>query len=132
MRKPKLSLLVYVGSADYNVYALNANTGAKVWNYATDGIIISSPTIANGIVYIGSRDHNVYALDAATGKEVWSYTTGNLVDSSPTIANGIVYIGSRDHNVYALDGRQPEKKCGATRPKKMWYHRLRSPTEWST
>ena len=29
--------IVYVGSYDHNVYALNAATGAKVWSYDTGG-----------------------------------------------------------------------------------------------
>jgi len=34
---------------DHNVYALNANTGAKVWSYTTRGFVESSPTVAYGI-----------------------------------------------------------------------------------
>jgi len=41
--------IVYVGSCDHNVYALNANTGTKVWNYTTGDIVLSSPTVSNGI-----------------------------------------------------------------------------------
>ena len=59
--------MVYVGSDDHYVYALNAATGAYIWSYKTGGSIDSSPAVANGIVYIGSEDHKVYALNAATG-----------------------------------------------------------------
>ena len=31
--------VVYVGSDDNNVYALNASTGAKLWSYATGGSV---------------------------------------------------------------------------------------------
>jgi len=41
--------IVYIGSWDHNVYALNAKTGAKVWNYTTRGFVESSPTVAYGI-----------------------------------------------------------------------------------
>ena len=81
--------ILYVGSNDHNVYALNANTGTKVWNYTTRDKVNSSPAIASGIVYVGSVDYNIYALNAATGTKVWSYNTGDGVNSSPTIANGI-------------------------------------------
>ena len=54
--------VVYVGSADGNVYALNANTGAKLWGTATSGGVNSSPTVVNGTVYVGSGDE-VYAAD---------------------------------------------------------------------
>ena len=95
--------VVYVGSDDFNVYALNAHTGAKLWSYATGDTVDSSPAVANGVVYVGSQDSNVYALNAHTGAKLWSYTTGAPVISSPTVANGVVYVGSGDFNVYALD-----------------------------
>ena len=45
----------------------NANTGAQLWKFATNGLVDVSPAIAHGQVYIGSEDHNLYALDAEAG-----------------------------------------------------------------
>ena len=42
--------VVYIGSWDRNVYALNASTGALLWSYATGGYVESSPAVANGVV----------------------------------------------------------------------------------
>jgi outer membrane protein assembly factor BamB len=102
--------IVYVGSLDNNVYALNSTTGASIWNYTTGDVagsfisgIFSSATVADGVVYIGSNDNNVYALNSTTGALIWNYTTGSQVQSNPKVANGVVYIGSNDDNVYALN-----------------------------
>ena len=95
--------VVYVGSYDYNVYALNATTGVKLWSYSTGSYVESSPAVANGVVYVGSDDNNVHALNAATGAQLWSYPTGGYVVSSPAVANGVVYVGSDDNNVHALN-----------------------------
>ena len=104
--------VVYIGSSNYkgiegppfpnigNVYALNATSGAKLWNYTTGVLLYSSPAVVNGVVYIGSFDGNVYALNATSGNQIWNYTTGG-VWSSPVVVNGVVYIGSNG-NVYAL------------------------------
>jgi outer membrane protein assembly factor BamB len=55
--------VVYVGSNDYSVYALNAKTGAKLWSYRTGSYVgFSSPAVANGMVYVGSLDGKVYAF----------------------------------------------------------------------
>jgi outer membrane protein assembly factor BamB len=59
--------VVYIGSGDGNVYALNASTGAKLWSYTTGNIVSSSPAVAHGVVYVGSHDGHVYALNASTG-----------------------------------------------------------------
>jgi outer membrane protein assembly factor BamB len=54
--------VVYIGSEDDSVYALNAATGAKLWSYKTGNQVFSSPTVVNGVVYVGSGDGNMYAF----------------------------------------------------------------------
>src|SRR5579871_5850466 len=56
--------IVYIGSYDQKLYALDANTGNILWVHNTKSSIGSSPAIAQGIVYIGSNDHKLYALNA--------------------------------------------------------------------
>ncbi len=54
--------VVYVGSGDNNIYALDASTGAKLWQFTTGSTVESSPAVANGVVYVGSDDGNIYAF----------------------------------------------------------------------
>jgi hypothetical protein len=57
--------VVYIGSIDGNLYALNATNGEIFWNYTISDrlhLLGSSPVVANGVVYIGSGAHNVYAF----------------------------------------------------------------------
>jgi outer membrane protein assembly factor BamB len=99
--------VVYVGSEDGNVYAINAATGAAVWAapFPTGGAVFSSPAVVNGVVYVGSEDGNVYAINAATGAPYWAapFPTGGPVESAPAVVNGVVYVGSNDGNVYAIN-----------------------------
>jgi outer membrane protein assembly factor BamB len=46
------------------VYCLDAGTGSLLWKFQTNGPIVSTPAVQDGIVYIGSMDHQVYALRA--------------------------------------------------------------------
>jgi outer membrane protein assembly factor BamB len=95
--------VVYVGSNDGNLYALDAQTGGLIWNSVAGLGIQSSPAVTDGVVYAGSWDSNVYAFDMSSGALLWNYTTGDAVISSPAVADGIVYVGSFDGNLYALD-----------------------------
>ncbi|MGB7900916.1 MAG: PQQ-binding-like beta-propeller repeat protein [Halobacteriota archaeon] len=83
--------VVYVGSFDGNVYALNATTGEKLWNYTTGGAV-GDPAVVNGVVYVASDD-NIYAINATTGTQLWNYTTLGAA-SDPAVVNGIVYVSA--------------------------------------
>jgi len=109
--------LVYFGSGDGNVYAVDAAIGALKWKFTTGDVVHASPAVAGGLVLVGSWDTNFYALDAATGAERWRFKTGDDenthnqtgIQSSAAVADGIVYFGCRDSKLYALDlktGRQ--------------------------
>ena len=92
--------IVYVGSDNGKVYALDAATGHSRWTYATGSNVESGPAVAGGTVYVSSDDGNVYALDAATGHPRWTYPDAGG-PSPPVVAGGTVYAGSDGH-VYAL------------------------------
>jgi outer membrane protein assembly factor BamB len=92
---------VYVGNGN-TIDAINATTGALLWNYTTGGEVNSSPVVTNGAVYVGSDDGSIYAFNAKSGTLLWTYATQNAVYSSPAIANGVLYVGSNDGSIYAI------------------------------
>ena len=118
--------LVYVGSTDGSLYALDRLTGALRWKFGTRSRVSSSPAVSNGLVYFCSYDGNFYAVDAANGKLRWKFQTlgerrfeathlhgsqpasetmpdpFDVYLSSPTVSRGLVFFGSGDGNVYAL------------------------------
>jgi outer membrane protein assembly factor BamB/serine/threonine protein kinase len=95
--------LVYIGSNDSNLYALDAGTGDERWHYKAGGQITSTPAVVNGVVYVGCDDHQLHAVDATTGQARWQFDTGAAVHSSPTVVNGVVYIGCRSNSLVAVD-----------------------------
>ena len=108
--------IVYFGSADGYLYALEVNTGQEQWKFKTDNFVYSSPAVSNGVVYFGSCDRYFYALDINTGQEKWKFKTGGGVYSSPVVSDGVVYFGSWDGYLYALDINtgQEQWKFGTT------------------
>lgn len=126
--------VVYFGSDDKNLYALDASTGAEKWKFSTGGLVRSSPAVVTDTVYFGSYDGIFYALDATTGKPKWKFETPgerqfeakglhgyfpraqtvpdfwDFFLSSPAVDEARVYFGSGDGNLYALDARTGQLK----------------------
>src|SRR5215475_11969919 len=67
--------VIYFGSSDHSVYAVNAKTGEQVWKTRTGGRVVSSPAVVDGRVYIESFDSNLYSIDAKTGDVKWKFKT---------------------------------------------------------
>jgi outer membrane protein assembly factor BamB len=97
--------IVYVGSWDGNMYALNAGTGAKVWSYPTGSLVCSAPAVINGVVYFGDYSANLYALNASTGAKIWSYPTNSCgIFAGPIVVSGVLYQNTGcSGNFYAFD-----------------------------
>ncbi len=97
--------VVYIGSYDGDIYALDAGNGAKKWSEVTDGPIVGSPAIFDSTLIVASGD-KVYAFDIADGyKQLWDepFDAGDEIWSNPVIAGNNVYFGSLDHKLYAVD-----------------------------
>ncbi|RMF86571.1 MAG: hypothetical protein D6741_21730, partial [Planctomycetota bacterium] len=58
---------------DCTVHALDADTGARLWQTTLGGRIDSPPTYYAGTLLVGSHDGYVYCLDAETGHLRWRF-----------------------------------------------------------
>jgi outer membrane protein assembly factor BamB len=95
--------VVYVGSYDHNLYALDAADGSFHWKFATEGGLASTPWIQDECVLIGSEDGRVYALSPRLGERIWVLETGGPVRSSPRVGYGHGFVGSDDGCLYAFN-----------------------------
>jgi eukaryotic-like serine/threonine-protein kinase len=124
--------VIFFGSDDGNVYAVDAAAGRQNWKFSTGGPVPSSPAVAEGRAYFASYDGGLYAVDSRTGRLKWKFKTGgerrfeakglhgmqpknqtfpdpyDVYLSSPVVAQGTVYFGSGDGNLYALDAATGE------------------------
>ncbi|HYY56876.1 MAG TPA: PQQ-binding-like beta-propeller repeat protein, partial [Pyrinomonadaceae bacterium] len=107
--------VLYVGSSDGHIYAIDANTGGERWRFDAGSAVTSTPAVVNGSVYSGTYDGRLLALDAASGKALWSlktgpdaplawgYESGDFFSSSPTVYGEKVLYGGGDGFLYALE-----------------------------
>ncbi|HUV62659.1 MAG TPA: PQQ-binding-like beta-propeller repeat protein, partial [Sedimentisphaerales bacterium] len=100
--------VVFVGSSDKSVYAIDLKSGRQVWSYLTGDAVESAPCIVEGSVYVGSSDGFLYALDAQSGSLKWKYETeGQILGAAnwTQSADGRIRIlvGSYDNRLHCVD-----------------------------
>src|SRR2546421_10590935 len=74
--------IVYIGSKDHTLYALDARAGAGIWSFTTGGAIYSTQKVVYDVVYIGARAGKPFSFGARTMALLWCYTTGKAKQSS--------------------------------------------------
>lgn len=91
--------LVFYGSDDKHIYAVDRETGVQKWKHKTDGTP-TSPVIAADQLLFGA-DGVLIALALDTGEEVWSHEVSDSI-SSPSVINDLIIVGSEDGTVVAF------------------------------
>jgi|GEM_PF-3668479 len=98
--------LIYTGSNEGALYALNASNGSLVWKYQTRSAIDTSPSVGlNGTVYTASSDGVLYALNGTTGRLAWTRAIANgpCQLTTPAIGNDyLIYVGTATGWIYAV------------------------------
>src|SRR3989338_5705638 len=101
--------------APEGIFALDLNTGKKVWSYAEKGRSFFPRGLAAGnskiFISVNAGDNlrnlppgYVYALDENTGKFLWKYQTQKGISHSlPLFADNNVFIGDDSGSIYALN-----------------------------
>ena len=95
--------VIYIGSADGAMHAVNATTGGRIWRFVTKGKIRADALVDGDRVYFGSEDNAVYALNRASGEQVWRRETRGPVTSTPALIDGKVIVGNRGPGLVAVD-----------------------------
>jgi len=101
--------VVFVGSSDKNIYAIDASDGQKIWAYQTDDMVEATACVIEGAVYVGSSGGFLYAIDANDGSLNWKYETqGQILGAaswilSPDGRTIWILVGSYDNKLHCVD-----------------------------
>lgn len=88
---------LFVNSAFGILSALDAETGAVLWQQDLDAAGSGAPTVVDGIVYVVSRDNRGWALNTDNGRVLWTIASapspsGIMGGAAPAVAgNQVVF-----------------------------------------
>lgn len=102
--------LLYVGSLNDTLYAIDALGGSEVWTVKTHGWVWATPVVAEGAVYVADMKGTVYALDPVEGAVKWEKNVGGVIRGTPAVSGDTLIVALDQQGiVYALntaDGSQ--------------------------
>lgn len=107
--------VVYVGSGDHALRAIDARTGAEKWKYDAGAPVDSTPAVDGGKVFVAT-DRRICAVDRSRGTEEWTFAFGSDLPlpgefhtgfeshlSSPSVDGDALLVGAGDGVLYRLD-----------------------------
>lgn len=112
--------VAYLGTANSDILALDANTGDVKWRAKAEGPIWGVPVVADGLVYVPSLDHKLYAFNASSGQTAWEKDMGASLGSAPAVADGTLYIGTFGNSVHALNAKTGDEVWAYTASNWVW------------
>jgi outer membrane protein assembly factor BamB len=98
--------LIYAGSRDGRLLALDQDLGGVVWEEDMGGPVAGDPLLTpDGRLVLGTDDGELIMLDLDTREPLWRLGTSGTVRQRPILHRGVVYfVNSRDE-VRAVDAR---------------------------
>lgn len=90
--------VIYAGSTDGALYAVDAQDGAELWRAGTG--TFSSATVRDGTLYVGGAD--LVALAPSDGSVQWSVPTDRRIVGPPRVRDGTVYAASSGASGWAI------------------------------
>lgn len=90
--------LVYIGSTDGCLYALDIEKGNVQWRYDTGAAVIASPVNADNRILIASTNGSLHAL-TPNGSKIWEYTSASPLVATPLVHNDSSLLSSMDGTV---------------------------------
>jgi len=94
--------VLYVGSGDGSLHAVDAAAGKRVWRFEGKGKVRSDAAVDAGRVYFAAFGGLVFAVDRKTGKEVWRKDTRGDNTSSPVLVGDVLVVGNRNGIIAGL------------------------------
>jgi len=100
--------IVYAGCLDGKFYAIEAETGVKVWEFDAESPIVSSPILMDNLLIVTDESGTVHVFDLSIeiGDEAAPLKVipiGADVKSSFCAHDGLVYIRGEDNWMYVVD-----------------------------
>jgi outer membrane protein assembly factor BamB len=94
---------VLVGSYDFKLHCVDAQSGKPVWTFESGNYINGSPAVSEGKAVFGGCDAVLHVISLAEGKQESEVDAGAYVAGSVALADGRAYFGQFENEFLCVD-----------------------------
>lgn len=94
---------VLLAANDGEVVALNAETGARIWEVDVEGTILAGVAADERRAYVGTWEQEVFALDRTTGAQLWKQAVPSEVLNLEALPDDRVAVRTNDGRLSILN-----------------------------
>ncbi len=109
--------VLFVGTTDGNLYALDSNSGRSLWVASTTGSIVGSPTLVGDRVAVASTDGRVRLVRQQDGQDETQCNIGAAIRAPLSAQGDFLYFRADDRSIRALEINVNGN------PDEVWVHR---------
>jgi outer membrane protein assembly factor BamB len=99
--------VLYIGTLDSEMIALDTQTGKVLWRSPAEGWIWSGPALDQDVLYYGDLKGKMFAVNASDGTVRWQIqpdtTENSAITGTPLVVGDTLYFTSKAGILYAVD-----------------------------
>jgi serine/threonine protein kinase len=95
--------IIYVGSRDQRLYALDGQKQRKLWHYDAGAPLRSTPTLHGDTLFFGDDDGTMHAVQSSGGRGRWRVPLRGKIFASAAAGAGLIISATQAGRVVALN-----------------------------
>jgi outer membrane protein assembly factor BamB len=95
--------LLYVGTFNSEMLAIQAESGKIAWRASTSGWVWGAPVLNEGVLYFGDLKNTFYAMNAGDHSVRWSYLADGPIAETPLLLADKLYFTTLKGSLISLD-----------------------------
>lgn len=94
---------IYGGNANRRVVAVRPNDKQLIWQFMTDGLVVSAPVLLGPSLFVVSESGVIYGADKDDKMQLWPPVQVGPVRAAPAARENRLFVASVDHSLYCID-----------------------------
>jgi outer membrane protein assembly factor BamB len=95
--------IIYIGSRDHYVYALDGHSQRELWQYDAGAPLRSTPTLHGDTLFFGDDEGTLHAVQSGGGTARWRVPLRGKIFASPAAGAGLIICATQAGRIVALN-----------------------------